>query len=259
MVGVEHIYVYDNASTDASWEILADYHNSGSVTAIPWDAPHQMAYITDHIKAQRLAYWHALSNYGPKWRWMTFIDSDEFLMPAQGDNLHDLLQQYSDLPGLALFWKIFGTAGHLNPPSGLVIENYTQRAPFPELTHTKTIVDPRSVSVVNGVHLIGDQLYDEQRRPIRVADINENQRRKQSMLTQEYAPSSDVFNLHHYYTRSQAEFSAKIQRAEGKKAKFAESMKTIGRTLEANLASDLSATRFVPQLKKRLEAARPKH
>ncbi len=217
MVGVEHIYVYDNASRDSSWEILEDYRNTGFLSAIPWDAPHQMSYITDHIRAQRLAYWHALSNYGSKWRWMTFIDSDEFLMPAQGDNLPDLLELYSDLPGLALFWKMFGTSGHQDPPGGLVIENYTQRVPFPELALTKAIVNPRSVSVVDGVHLVGDNLYDEQRRPLYVADMNLNAKASPFLRKDEYSPSSEVFNLHHYYTRSQSEFAAKIQRAQEKR------------------------------------------
>jgi len=65
----------DNGSTDNTDEVLAPFVAEGSVTAISW-----MTFDYD-LFAQRRAYAHALSNFGPDFRWMAFIDLDEFLFP----------------------------------------------------------------------------------------------------------------------------------------------------------------------------------
>ncbi len=35
--------------------------------------------------SQTLAYAHAIMNFGADWRWMAFVDIDEFLFLAEGD------------------------------------------------------------------------------------------------------------------------------------------------------------------------------
>jgi hypothetical protein len=53
---------------------------------------------------------------------------------------------------------MFGTSGHMTPPDGLVIENYTWRAAFPanaaarELVQYKSIVDPARITSVKNPH-----------------------------------------------------------------------------------------------------------
>jgi hypothetical protein len=132
LVGFEHAYLYDNGSTDNSAAALRRFVEEGFATVIPWALPWQ----SGSVDAQTLAYAHAIMNFGHDWRWMAFIDIDEFLFSTKDDSLANVLRDYEDLPALALFWTMFGSCGYQDPPPGLVIENYTMRAPFP--THASS-------------------------------------------------------------------------------------------------------------------------
>src|SRR4051794_22666419 len=76
--GVRAFFAYDDGSTDASVLILRQTLGA-ALTVVPWtqrlqDGPRE-------IHNQVLAYAHAVANFGQDFRWMTFIDVDEFLIP----------------------------------------------------------------------------------------------------------------------------------------------------------------------------------
>src|SRR5262249_17425748 len=152
------------------------------------------------------AYAHALWNFGQRFRWMAFIDLDEFLFPVTAPDLVKVLLHYEDCSSICVPWFMFGTSGHEQPPTGLVIENYTQRAVFPpshrKLLKWKSIVDPSQVVAIGSVHLFDLSSgitggVDERRAPI-------FQQGGQQL------PSGAVLRINHYYTRSHQEFAAKL-------------------------------------------------
>ncbi len=201
LLGVEHIYLYDNGRSDDPQKVLAPYLDEGFVTLIPWAFPWYMG----SVAAQTLAYAHALSSFGQSWRWVAFIDVDEFLFPVVDMTLSESLLSYEDLPAVSVFWVMFGFSGHKTPPVGGVIENYVMRAPFPTHTKVKCIVNPAEVIAVDGAHLfnlkIGPKMaFTESRK----------------LFDQSWEPKEDdigsVFRLNHYYTLSRAEFAAKCER-----------------------------------------------
>ena len=79
LLGVRHVFLYDNGSTDNSPEVLAPYIRDQLVTIIPW------VNFSGSLNPQALAYNHALTNFGPDFAWMAFIDVDEFLYPTKAD------------------------------------------------------------------------------------------------------------------------------------------------------------------------------
>ena len=82
LMGADQVYVYDNGSTDGSAEVIAAFVAEGFVTVIPWIT------FDDEVSPQRQAYAHALCNFGPGYfRWMAFIDLDEFLFPVTARDL----------------------------------------------------------------------------------------------------------------------------------------------------------------------------
>ena len=202
LMGVEHVYLYDNGSTDDSSAIVAPYVAEGFVTVIPW--------VTFDAGAhpQRQAYAHALCNFGSQFRWMAFIDLDEFLFPVTAPNLVEVLSGYEDCPCLCVAWFDFGFGGHESAPAGLVIENYTQRAPFPlapELRNWKSIVQPAVVARVTGAHMF--ELvsgitggFDERKNPVT------------SKIRDDVLPRGAVLRVNHYFTRSRQEFVVKVNR-----------------------------------------------
>ena len=201
LVGIEHIYLYDNGSTDQTSAVVAPYVSQGFVTLIRWSS------FDATVLPQYQAYAHALCNFGPYWRWLSFVDADEFIFPLQCDSLQDALSAYADLPVVALHWHMFGTSGHKVRPEGLVIENYTRRARLPtpinaeRLCKWKSIVDPSQVSGVISPHTFS--LLDG-----RLGAYNEN-REWFDREDRVNAPSR-ILRLNHYFTKSEQELAAKV-------------------------------------------------
>ncbi len=233
LAGVEHVFLYDNGSTDGSAEVLRPFVASGFVTVHDWPLPWRIA---GNLDAQLLAYAHAVHQYGTLWRWMTFIDIDEFLFtPPLPDGtivpLMDVLADYDDLPVMTVHMTMFGSNGHARRPSGLVIENYPAHAPFPVMSMPKVLCDPTAVRGIGSVHYFVTDLgtgvaFDERRRLVHAKDGRRGARRT--------APVSERLRLHHYYIRSQEDWDRKIEarRANYPTRKF-ERLVEHGRALEA--------------------------
>jgi hypothetical protein len=67
-VGAEHIFIYDNGSTDDSSRIIAPFLSDRRAALVPW------ATFDAGASHQRQAYAHAICNIGRQFRWMAFIE-----------------------------------------------------------------------------------------------------------------------------------------------------------------------------------------
>jgi hypothetical protein len=105
MVGFDHLYLYDNTvlfdeSSGSSLKAIAD-NFSDFVTYIPWSArvcnnnrPNNKN--PGERSSQYAAEASCRERYGPYTDWMTFIDTDEYLVPMNEDTWHPLLERYKD-------------------------------------------------------------------------------------------------------------------------------------------------------------------
>jgi hypothetical protein len=148
MVGIEHFFLYDHYSTDDFHSVLDPYIEQGIVTLIDWSE--EPLYDI----SQAAAHNHCLTNFGATSRWMAFLDVDEFLFSPEMPSLADALKPYEPHPGVFVHWQIYGSSEHDFVPEGLVIENYTMRAPtdFERNLKGKSIVDPREATEWNSPH-----------------------------------------------------------------------------------------------------------
>lgn len=249
MIGARAAYIYDNGSTDRTLEVLSGGRWADRITVVPWrnfDAA---------IRMQNAAYAHALANFGRHYRWMAFIDVDEFIVPKRTDNLDAALSTFEDLPALSLPWHMFGPSGRQSRPPGLVIENYVERAEFPprpdviSLLHYKSIVDPSKVRVVKTHHV---ELIDD-------GEVMWNDRKRKFSYYDRADPrnaTADVFQLNHYFTRSTEEMREKIAKGRVSKdgrAKNVEFLEEQVAKLVRYTVRDETILRFVPALKKLME------
>jgi hypothetical protein len=79
----------------------------------------------DHSQMQ--AYEHCYNNHKNETNWLTFLDVDEFVCPISTDNIQSWLLNYENYPGVAVYWRQFGSNGKLiHDNNQLVIEQYTQ-------------------------------------------------------------------------------------------------------------------------------------
>ncbi|ATG48187.1 hypothetical protein CEW89_11805 [Celeribacter ethanolicus] len=241
--GVRHFYVYDNGSTDGTLVQLVAAVGVQNVTVIPW---HQK--LRDgagaEIHNQVLAYAHAVANFGDQFRWMTFIDVDEFLVPKSAETLPECLAHLESEVNISLPWHMFGRNGFEEPPEGGIVANYTRRHPEPMsplkgMCNFKMIVDPCHVTAMK-VHSIetdgsGDSVNDKGVR----ASVGD--RKKPGFY------SADHIQLNHYYTRSNSELQAKIKRGSNMTQNEADHVRRVMRKvdqIEAESVEDLAAKRW---------------
>jgi hypothetical protein len=182
IVGVEHLFLYNNLSDDDYAGVLEPFVAEGSVTLIDWPM----------YPGQNQAYDNCVERTRGAWRWVAFIDLDEFLFSPRIRPVPELLTQFEHVPGVGIPWAQFGTSGHMTPPPGLMIENYTQRRVGKRnLRQFKSVVDPAGVEQCLGPHSFryADPRF---RGPVpRFAFFND-------------------LRVNHYFSRSEAEFQEKV-------------------------------------------------
>ncbi|PTQ70208.1 glycosyltransferase family 92 protein [Celeribacter persicus] len=241
--GVRHFYVYDNGSMDGTLVQLVAAVGIENVSVIPW---HQK--LRDgagvEIHNQVLAYAHAVANFGDQFRWMSFIDVDEFLVPKSAETLPECLMHLEGEVNISLPWHMFGRNGFEEAPEGGIVANYTRRHPDPMsplkgMCNFKMIVDPCHVTGLK-VHSIETDGSAESVNDKGVR-ASASDRKKPGFY------SADHIQLNHYYTRSNSELQAKIARGSNMTQNEADHMRRVMRKvdqIEAESVEDLVAKRW---------------
>jgi O-antigen biosynthesis protein len=195
-IGVDHFVLYDNGSTDGGADLIRGSSFARNVTVIDW--PRRAGQIP--------AYQDFCAKYAAQFGWVAFIDLDEFIMPATGNSIHEILVRrcYADYSAILLQWLVFGPSGHQHPPDGLVIENYTRRLDegFPASRHVKSLVRGGAVTGAGTTPHI-----------INVSGPTCNTR-GETVLSYAEQPSAchDTMAIHHYFTKSRADWAFKLVR-----------------------------------------------
>lgn len=115
LLGIDHIYLLNNGSTDEFEEVLKPFIEIGQVTLIDWPKPNS--------QFEAYEYWY--KNYSTKTKWFSFLDIDEFICPVRDLNINTFLEKYEAYPALLMYWKMFGTGGQsFHDSNRLVTEQY---------------------------------------------------------------------------------------------------------------------------------------
>lgn len=243
LAGVRHFYVYDNGCTDGT--IAALGFLGDALTVIPWHQKLRGGGLEIHN--QVLAYAHAARNFGGRWRWMSFLDADEFLVP-KGAGLDAALAPLEGCRNISLPWHMFGRSGHRVAPQGGVLANYTKRNPDPMsdvkgLRNFKMIVDPCHVTAIK-VHVIETDGSSDTCNDMGVKFTTKGREGRGF-----YAAGR--IQLNHYYTRSDAELRAKIARGPNLTTPDADHLRRVMRkvaAIEAGEVEDRAALEFLERV-----------
>ncbi|MCB0824777.1 MAG: glycosyltransferase family 92 protein [Armatimonadetes bacterium] len=187
-MGVDHIYIYDNASKDNTAEVLKPWVERGVVTHVLWpNKPPSPTADVDCVVRCR-----------DKTRWLMCIDADEFVFPVEGDSLVPILQEFEAHKGISVANLFFGSSNHEKRPDGLVIEAYTGCGD--KLSrNVKSIIDPRSVILNKNshywIHKGWSQCVDENHKPIQGGSA--------------LHPTANKIRLNHYYSKSLEDYLMK--------------------------------------------------
>ncbi|MEM8570663.1 MAG: glycosyltransferase family 92 protein [Pseudomonadota bacterium] len=249
--GVSRFLIYDNGSEDDTVGVLRQTLGVERLTIIPWAQVFWDARMRREIHNQVLAYAHAARNFGALFRWMAFIDVDEFLVPKQANSLPDALAHLADRRSISLPWHMFGRSGHVAPPPGGVVKNYLTRAadPMSDLRGVrafKCIVDPCHLTALR-VHSMD----------VGGSEMSCNDRGETASAADRDKPSfysADHIQLNHYYTRSEEELASKVGRGPNLRAKMGDYERKVRRTV-ANIERDIVEDRAALAYLDRIQAS----
>ncbi len=229
-IGFDTVIVYDNGSTDKTKRVLQQMVGKVNLLVVDWPV--------SEPNYQLAAYDDALAKYGCGYRWMAFIDTDEYFVPAAGNSLRRLLSANIAHDALAISWSVFGSSGHEAKPGGLLIESFTNRSrvDFGPNLHIKSIVNPaRTIRCINP-HLfeIQGEYKDLEGKPF--AWFNSI-----GLKIPDYSKGK----LHHYFVRSREHWTEKLARG----YHDTERSPSLFSTYDRNEIYDESAALFAPAVK----------
>ena len=156
MLGVDHVYLYDDGSTDDSAEAYKTMYKTGRLTvhrAIKTGRRHNMQEDCNEEWRRR---------YGHLYKFVMPWDADEFLSLKVGVTLQEFLEAIPDNVGqVRLNWKLFGSGGHRHADyNRLVIDRFT--------THCTPDFDRQTKLIVRLEALGGIDCESDRSRPITV-------------------------------------------------------------------------------------------
>lgn len=199
VVGFRVFYFYAHHCTDDTVEKLVKLSRVINIQAF------ELKEKQDYIQLQ--AYQHCYNNFGADVDWMAFIDGDEFLFPTEADSIQDVLSYYQDKPmsALAVYWLMFGSNGHIEEPSGLIIDNFTRRAKLEarENKLIKSIVrGGETMQALRNAHLFSTErgTFDELMRPVDRGHLPDVEPTFNKIRINHY--SSQSYNYYHGFKRT---------------------------------------------------------
>ena len=202
MLGVDHMYLYNNFSTDNFKQVLAPYIEANYVSLIDW--PIEMGQIS--------AYEHCYQHYKTDTYWLMFIDLDEFICPIYDTNIKDWIKKYEKYPSVLMYWLMFGTNGIVKyNPNKLVIEQFTNS--WKTIRNESKQVLNTGYEPVKMYHHVIQCWLQMKLFKIKVPSINEN---KHFVYNhgKEKCPSNSTIQINHYWSKSLEEYVKKIDKGD---------------------------------------------
>lgn len=185
LLGVDHVYLYDNESLVPVQEYLEKigYRYRERITVIPW-------MTSEHTQQDTCNHW--LQHFGRDTRWFVVMDPDEFVhIHDSAVTLQGYLRDHSDCAAIKCLWRHYTAGGQVKRSSLPVRERFTVDTDWgEEKGGGKTFAQSNRVS-----HFIS---YVPQVR-------------MQSMQMSG-DDTKDYFRLDHYITKSYEEWLEKIER-----------------------------------------------
>lgn len=241
IAGVREIILYDNQSTDSTAEIAESFPGV-STKIIPWEFQTALPKWRGRIDCQVAAYAHAICTFGGRFRWMAFIDVDEFIVPRMHHTIQQALYTVSGFSNISLPWTTFGHLGHAEMPEATVPFAYDRcaRTPHAGIFNFKCIVDPCEVIQV-GVHEFKTRNMGNKTANMS-GQVVSCKKRNESFSTNE------ILQLNRYYLKSKNETGRRIRKGEmfGKfSARYGEEVRRNARLIESDTVEDKAAIEFL--------------
>ncbi len=142
-LGFDTCIVFDDYSTDGTWEMLKSASLVQDIrlarTIGPRDEHHQVR--------QSMTYEHSLQKYASEFEWIGFFDSDEYLCLYEDKSIKEFLGRFEAADQIAINWCNYGSNGHYLKPPVAPFKAYTRHSDRGQHVnrHVKSLVRPNKV------------------------------------------------------------------------------------------------------------------
>ena len=142
-LGFDAAIVYDDCSTDGTWEKLQEAAKFWDIRLSRTIGPRDVHYEIRQTKS----YQHALSAYCGVFEWLGFLDADEFLQLSRHGSIREFLAAFADADEVGVNWCNYGSSGHVLKPDLPAPLAYRWHSSIhaPVNRHVKSFVRPEKV------------------------------------------------------------------------------------------------------------------
>lgn len=213
-LGIQRILIFDNGSQDQTRaKLTALAVQNPDITVLAWSpatAPAQQAAFEAGLAQMR----------GEAVDWCAFLDADEFIVnaatdgPAAEESFAAFLTRHEAHHAIGLNWALFGSAGHVTRPWGLMQEAFLRRAEdgFSVNRHIKSIVRPRAARSVHHAHALAlDHPYYNADGEELVWRTSEHGNPVLPFAYTETFPSLTGWRINHYFCRWRDRWDEKVR------------------------------------------------
>lgn len=143
-LGFDHIFIYDDHSTDGTYEICQSASKVFSLTVEKSDLNEG-----NFFYRQRNSYLSACLKYSDDFDWIAFLDADEYLFIDNHIKINDFLSGFpEEASAIALSWKIYGSSNRVlydNIPTYQAFLHHSDVS-LNDNSLVKSIVRPKKIS-----------------------------------------------------------------------------------------------------------------
>jgi hypothetical protein len=118
--GADHFFLIDDASTDASIDILTPYIEKGIVTLFREKCNY-------FLGRQMHLYNKCIYPHYKETEWLLMVDLDEFVWSPMNVNLYEVLKTCSEIGQIQMQQSLYGSNGHIIQPESIV-SYFTRRS-----------------------------------------------------------------------------------------------------------------------------------
>ncbi|MBU6449538.1 MAG: glycosyltransferase family 2 protein [Rhodospirillales bacterium] len=143
LLGFDAAIVYDDGSTDGTWDKLEQAAKLWDVRLCRTIGSQDVHYEIRQSKS----YQHALAAYAGVFEWLGFFDADEFLQLSRHKTIREFLATFPEADEVGVNWCNYGSSGHILKPDipAPLAYHWHSSVHTPVNRHVKSFVRPEKV------------------------------------------------------------------------------------------------------------------
>jgi hypothetical protein len=211
-IGIERIFVYYNDNDDGSTALITALDSAGYIKSIENSNSGKVS-----VQAKALEHSRHLLPELRQYRWVFYLDADEFLVSRIGPSFDvpAILARVESgsieepIDAVMFNWKWFGSENVLERSPGLILDRFLHSKPNP---HIKCLVRFSSIASMRHAH------FPIMVNPERIVGSDLKRASTQEHHTGKWGPIYDIGQINHYWNKSFEEFLIKKFRGRGQSA-----------------------------------------